>query len=95
MEQAQEKSARIDMRLPVDQKSLIEYAARIAGYRSVTEFILNTLYRKAERIIKRHEVIIASRKDQEVFFNALLNPPHPNENLVEATKKYNNLFKKE
>ena len=93
MEQTHLKSARIDMRLPVDQKAMIEYAAQLEGYKNITEFILVTLSRKAERVIKRRERFLSSKNDQEIFFASLINPPVPNENLLKATKKYVDFLK--
>ena len=35
--------------------------------------------------------IIASEKDQKLFFDAIINPPKPNKNLLKAAKNYNKL----
>ncbi len=34
------------------------------------------------------EIIILSKKDQEVFVDALINPPEPNQKLIDSFKKY-------
>lgn len=31
------------------------------------------------------QIILASQRDNEIFFNALINPPEPNDALVSAT----------
>jgi hypothetical protein len=42
----------------------------------------------AERIINSHEKITLSARDWEVFYDALVNPPEPNERLKEAARRY-------
>ena len=34
---------------------------------------------------------VASKKDQKLFFDAIINPPKPNKNLLKAAKNYNKL----
>ena len=84
--------SRFDARLPKEQKELFEYAASLGGYRSLTDFVIQTLQSRASEIVEEHNQILASKKDQEVFFNALQNPPEPNEALKEALKEYKKLF---
>ncbi len=36
--------------------------------------------------------ILASKRDQEIFFDALMNPPKPNEALKKAMKQYKKDF---
>ncbi|MEM7513740.1 MAG: DUF1778 domain-containing protein [Bacteroidota bacterium] len=84
--------SRFDARLPKEQKELFEYAASLGGYRSLTDFIIQTLQSRANEIVEEHNLILGSKKDQEVFFNALQNPPEPNETLKGAMKEYKELF---
>ena len=46
----------------------------------------------AKKIVEDHNKILASKRDQEIFFNALLNPDKPNENLKNAMAKYSETF---
>ena len=86
--------ARFDTRLPVEQKQLFEKAAIIGGYRNLTDFIIVTVQNKAKEIIEKREKIIASEIDREIFFDSLLNPPKPNDNLISAKDKYDKLISK-
>jgi uncharacterized protein (DUF1778 family) len=83
------EKARFDTRLPKEQKFLFEKAARLGGYRSLTDFIILTVQKRANEIIHDHERIIASQKDQEVFFDALINAPEPNSDLLAAKDEFN------
>jgi len=80
--------ARFDARLTFSQKALFEEAARIKGFKSLSEFVIYTTQEAATMIIERHNAILISEKDKEIFFDAMLNPPKPNKALVKAVKNY-------
>lgn len=84
--------ARFDTRLSLEQKQLFERAATLGGYRSLTDFVILTVQSKAKEIIEEKETIIASQKDKEIFFDSLLNPQKPNDNLLSAKDDYNKLI---
>jgi uncharacterized protein (DUF1778 family) len=83
--------ARFDTRLPKEQKEFFEYAANLGGYRTLTEFVIVSVQSKADEIIEKHRSILASRQDQEIFFDAIMNPPAPGNKLSAAANKYNKL----
>ncbi len=83
------EQARFDTRLSKEQKTFFERAASIGGYRSLTDFVILTVQEKAKQIIKEKEAILASEKDSEVFFDAIMNPPKPNNHLIAAFEAYN------
>ncbi|ASB49942.1 type II toxin-antitoxin system TacA family antitoxin [Alkalitalea saponilacus] len=86
--------ARFDTRLPLEQKQLFERAAILGGYRNLTDFVVVTVQSKAKEIIEERERIIASQKDKEIFFDSLLNPPKPNNDLISAKREYELLISK-
>jgi len=86
-------TTRFDTRLPKKQKEFLEYAASLGGYRTLTEFIISSAQNKAEEIVQKHQSFLASKRDQKVFFDAILNPPAPGKKLVAAARKYNKLVK--
>jgi len=89
-----EGKARFDTRLSKDKKLIIEKAAILGGYRNLSDFVVSTVYERAQMIIQKSETILASQRDSEIFFNALVNPPKPNEALVSAAKEYKNRVSK-
>ena len=89
--QKQEK-ARFDTRLPLEQKQFFERAAILGGYRNLTDFVLAAVQKQAKEIIEEREQILASEKDKEVFFDALINPPKPNKDLLSAKDEYDKLI---
>lgn len=80
--------ARFDTRLPKEQKELFEKAAKLGGFRSLTDFVISTVQEKAREIVSEREQILASERDAKIFFEALMNPPEPNSALKAAAKKY-------
>jgi uncharacterized protein (DUF1778 family) len=86
--------ARFDTRLPLEQKQLFERAAILGGYRNLTDFVVVTVQSKAKEIIEERERIIATQKDNEIFFNFLVNPPKPNNDLLSAKAEYVKLISK-
>ena len=87
-----ENKARFDTRLSKEQKEFFERAAIIGGYRSLTDFVILTVQKKARAIIEERERIIASEKDSEIFCDAIVNPDKPNKELLSAAKEFKSLF---
>lgn len=88
MKNINQDKARFDTRLPRDQKLLFEKAASLGGFRNLTDFVILTVQEKAKEIIEENEKILASEKDQKVFFDTLLHPPKPNKDLLAAKEAY-------
>ncbi len=88
------QQARFDTRLSKEQKLFFERAATIGGYRSLTDFVILTVQEKAKEIIKKNEAILASEKDSEIFFDAIMQTPKPASDLIDAVSVYNHLLKK-
>jgi uncharacterized protein (DUF1778 family) len=89
-----EGKARFDIRLSKDKKLIIEKAAILGGYRHLSDFVVSTVYERAQMIIQKSETILTSQRDNEIFFNALVNPPEPNEALVSAANQYKEMVSK-
>jgi uncharacterized protein (DUF1778 family) len=87
------EKARFDAKIPKIQKEFFEYAASLGGFRTLTDFIINTVQEKANEIIQEHNTIIASEKDREIFFNAFMNPLGPNQKLRETAERYKEFIK--
>ena len=82
------KTARFDTRLPQDQKEFFERAASLGGYRNLSDFIISATKKEADKMIESNERIIASNRDKTIFFNAMIDPAEPNENLMSAKNDY-------
>jgi uncharacterized protein (DUF1778 family) len=78
---------RLEARISHEKKSFLKHAADLLG-RTLTDFIVNSAYEAAARVIKEHEQIRLLAKDRDIFINALQNAPAPSHALVTAAKKY-------
>ncbi|MBH8554855.1 DUF1778 domain-containing protein [Nostocaceae cyanobacterium CENA357] len=81
------RNERLEARISKEQKEVFQRAAEIQG-RTLTDFVINSVMNAAKQIIQEHEMIILSRQDQEVFVEALLNPPEPSAKLKTAAQRY-------
>ena len=79
---------RIDVRISKEQKELIKSASELSGFKSLTEFIVYTTSKEANRIIEENSMILKSLEDKRIFVETILNPPTPNENLRKAHSNY-------
>jgi uncharacterized protein (DUF1778 family) len=68
-------------------KVLIERAAQLE-HRKATDFSMPALTEAAQRTIAEHETLVLSERDRAVFFDALINPPAPNERLQRASAEH-------
>lgn len=83
---------RFDTRLPKEQKELFEYAATLGGFSTLTDFVIYALQQQANTIIEKHQhqnAFLTSKKDKEIFFEAITNPQPPNDTLRGAAQRYN------
>lgn len=81
------KTERIEARVRPADKAFIEDAASHLGI-SVADFLVSSARERAEEIIRRRNQVELSRRDQEAFVDALLNPPQPNATLKAAVELY-------
>jgi uncharacterized protein (DUF1778 family) len=81
------KEERLEARLTVAQKHLFARAAALRGT-SVTDFVVASALEAATNTIKDFEVLKLRDEAREVFINAILNPPAPNDALRAAAERY-------
>ncbi len=60
----------------------------LANAVAAAQRVIGSAVAAAQRVIGSHEKITLSAKDWEVFYDALINPPEPNEKLKEAARRY-------
>lgn len=78
---------RFEARISADKKNVLKNAADLSG-RTLTDFVINSAYEKAIRVIQEYQQLHLSVKDRDIFIQALLNPPSPSDKLTNAVKKY-------
>ena len=78
---------RINLRLSETAKRRIEQAARVEG-KTVSAFIVSSALESAEKTVHRHGTVALAREDATRFFDALSDPPPPNDRLLAALEEY-------
>lgn len=78
---------RFEARISADKKCLLKNAAELSG-RTLTDFVINSAYEAAIRVIQEHQQLNLSVNDSTIFIQALLNPPNPSDRLLKAAKMY-------
>ena len=87
MSTAAANTARLDFRLPQEQKSLIERAASLLGC-TVTDYSVTRLVERAKEDIREHEKTILSDRDRTIFLEILASDDEPNEAMKRAAATY-------
>jgi uncharacterized protein (DUF1778 family) len=85
--------ARLEMRVPPEQKRFFLRAAALRGV-TLTDFAIETLQEAAVRTLEKHNLLRLAIKDQQVFVDALMNPPAPNDALIRAAKRYSRMVRR-
>lgn len=78
------KAARLDIRLTETERDFFYRAFEVSGLSSFSEFVIQAIRKESDKVIKEHEQILISDRDKKKFFDALMNPPAPNEELKKA-----------
>lgn len=88
METSFNKDEWIEIRISSYDKRIFQKAQKLSGDKSFSGFILRIVKEQSEEIVAKKDRIIASERDRKKFFDAVLGDRKPNQNLVEAAKKY-------
>ncbi len=84
--------SRIEIRVSNEDKELFEYASSLRGFKSFSEFLRVILTKESKAIIAEENQILASKRDKEIFFNALMGDEEkPNQALISAIRSHNEL----
>ena len=81
------RTERLEARVPIDLKRIIERAANLQG-RSLTDFVIGSLEKTACDTLREHEVLRLSSEDSLTFAKAVIHPPKPNAALRRALRSH-------
>lgn len=82
------KDERMELRISSTDKKIFKRAQKLSGDKSFSSFVIRVVKKEAEAIVSKNDRIIATEKDRQVFFDAVFGNVKPNQNLVEAAKRY-------
>ena len=78
---------RISSRVPKPVRKTLEEAAALSGA-TLNQFVVQAALKEAHAVLERERLVRLSRRDAEVFFKTLENPPKPNARLKKAVAIY-------
>ena len=82
-----EPRKRITARVSENVRATLEQAAELLGA-TVNQFVVQTAYQEAQRILERESVIRLSQRDARKVLALLDSPPRANRALKEAVKAF-------
>jgi uncharacterized protein (DUF1778 family) len=82
------KSERLVARVSQDVQELIQQAAELSGA-TISQFLVESATSKAHSVITQSQTIRLSMQGAQAIFEALENPPSPNNKLRAAAQRYN------
>jgi len=85
------KDETLQLRLSSNQKELIERAAALTGL-SISSFMLSHSIKAAEHEVVTRERISLSKRDWDLFMEAIENPPSPNAALKRAAQTFHKKY---
>lgn len=83
----EEPRKRITARVSDSVRDTLEQAAELLGA-TVNQFVVQTAYLEAQRVIERESVIRLSQEDAQKVLALLDNPPKANKRLKDAVKTF-------
>ena len=83
----EETRKRITARVSENVRATLEQAAELLGA-TVNQFVVQTAYQEAQRILERESVIRLSQKDARMIFSLVDSPPKPGKALKDAAKAF-------
>ena len=83
---------RITARVPSEMRDTLERAAQLQGA-TLNQFVVQSAYQEAQRVLERETVIRLSQRDAQKVFSMLEHPPKPGKQLREAVKAYHELVR--
>jgi uncharacterized protein (DUF1778 family) len=92
-ESTKSKDSRLDLRVTLEQKELLERAAAIKGV-SLSAYTLSHLLPAARQDIDSHEKLILSNRDRDLFMSVMENPPELKGKLKSVIEKYREKYEK-
>jgi len=83
----EEPRKRITARVSDTVRVTLEQAAELLGS-TVNQFVVQTAYQEAQRVVERESVIRLSQKDAQRVLALLDHPPKPNKRIKDAVKMF-------
>ena len=88
----EDEKVRITARVPSEMRDALEQAAQLQGA-TLNQFVVQSAYQEAQRILERETVIRLSQRDAQKVFSMLEHPPKATKEMKAAIKAYHELVR--
>lgn len=88
----EDEKVRITARVPSEMRDALEQAAQLQGA-TLNQFVVQSAYQEAQRVLERETVIRLSQRDAQKVFSMLEHPPKANKEMKAAIKAYHELVR--
>ncbi len=85
------ETQRVAARVPAHVYNILVQAAELRGA-TINQFMVQSALEKAQTVIENERLIKMTTYSAKAFFDAVENPPAPNEKLKGAMKAYKDSF---
>jgi uncharacterized protein (DUF1778 family) len=82
---------RFQTRMPYHVHERLMHAAEVSGA-TLNQFVVQSALEKANSLLEREQVLNLTYRDAEALFEAIEQPPSPNEHLIKAARNYKREF---
>jgi uncharacterized protein (DUF1778 family) len=89
----QPETTRLEIRLPVEVKKMIERAASTC-HQTMSSFILQTMRQAAEDVMRRDRVTVVPPDFYEAMMASLATPEEPDKALADAARRRREIIRK-
>ncbi len=81
------KKTRLDLRITLEHKELLEEAASLKGL-SLSSYVVSNCLEIARKDIESHQKLVLDDEDRDLFLSLIENPPEPCAALRTAMKEF-------
>lgn len=85
------QNQRVSARVSPHVYQMLAQAAELTGA-TLNQFLVQSAFEKAQKVIEHERFIKMTMRSAAAFFDALENPPEPNEKLSNAIRAYKRSF---
>jgi uncharacterized protein (DUF1778 family) len=89
------KTARFDTKMSILHKKLLEEAASLKGFKSLTEYVITTMVEDATTVIDRYQKILYSIEDKKRIMEILSQPTELSSSFLKASMRRKERLKNE
>ena len=85
---------RFQTRMPYHVHEKLLHAANLSGA-TLNQFVVQSALEKASAVLEQERALNLTLRDAEILFEAIENPPSPNDQLIKAAQAYKKNFANE